>query len=586
MMRVGMEAEANHDHILTSDYASLLAMEFNRNPVINDEAAFDIYSPAPHADPSTLPARPPVVTIMGHVDHGKTTLLDTLRSTSVAKGEAGGITQHIGAFSVPVPASGTKSEATRTITFLDTPGHAAFSAMRARGASVTDIVVLVVAADDGIMPQTREVLELVKKSTVGLVVAINKVDKPGVDITKVEHALLAEGVQLETFGGDIPSVQVSGLTGQGLDQLVETLSALAEMQDLRAEREGLLQGYVLESKVTKGLGPTSTVLVLRGNLKAGQHLICGSTSAKVRLLHDSNGKPVKIAHPGMAVTVSGWKELPNAGDEVLTGSEADIKKALGNRARKAEMEVALADVEAINGQRRLEREKREADEGEGSEDRSAMQAQAAGPKELRLVIKGDVSGSVEAVSNALEVIGNDIARTKIVATGVGDVSESDIMRAKATEGIVIAFSVKVPRPVEAEAHSQHVSILTSSVIYKLMDDVTARVIELLPPIIEKRVTGEAAVLQLFDIHLKGKKITQIGGCRVTTGIVEKSKLARVVRDGEVVHEGSLDTLKQHKKDMTEVGRGSECGLNLAGFNDLRMGDIIQMYEEVQLPGKL
>ncbi|PIL24155.1 hypothetical protein GSI_13908 [Ganoderma sinense ZZ0214-1] len=586
MIRVGMESEASHDHMLTSDFASLLALEFNRNPVINDEAAFDIYTPAVHPQPETLPERPPVVTIMGHVDHGKTTLLDTLRSTSVAKGEAGGITQHIGAFSVPVPASGNSAGPTRTITFLDTPGHAAFSAMRARGASVTDVVVLVVAADDGIMPQTREVLDLVKNSKVGLVVAINKVDKPGVDITKVEHALLAEGVQLETFGGDIPSVPVSGLTGEGLGNLVETISALAEMQDLRAEREGMIQGYVLESKVTKGLGPTGTVLVLRGNLKPGQHMICGTTSAKVRLLTDSNGKAAKAAYPGMAVTVSGWKELPNAGDEVLTGSEADIKKALANRARKAGMEATLVDLEAINEQRRTEREKREAEEAAEDKEKTLAPVQPEGPKELRLVIKGDVSGSVEAVVNALEVIGNDVARTKIIATGVGDVTESDVMRAKAAEGVVVAFSVKVPRAVENEAASQHVPIVSSSIIYKLMDTVTQKVAELLPPIIETRVTGEATVLQLFDIGLKGKKTTQVGGCRVSNGVVEKSKLARVMRDGKSIYEGRLDTLKQHKKDMLEVARGTECGMNLAGFNDLRVGDVIEMYEEVTLPGKL
>ncbi|KAH9901628.1 hypothetical protein C8Q73DRAFT_252680 [Cubamyces lactineus] len=583
MIRVGMEAEASHDHMLTSEYASLLALEFNRNPVVNDEAAFDIYPPPLPADPSTLPSRPPVVTIMGHVDHGKTTLLDTLRSTSVAKGEAGGITQHIGAFSVPVPGSGGSSASERTITFLDTPGHAAFSAMRARGASVTDVVVLVVAADDGIMPQTREVIELVKKSNVGLVVAINKVDKPGVDISKVENALLGEGIQLETFGGDVPVVHVSGLTGQGLDQLVETISALAEMQDLRAEREGTLHGYVLESKVAKGLGPVGTVLVLRGNLKPGQHLICGMASAKVRLLSDSNGKAVKVAYPGMAVTVSGWKELPNAGDEVLTGPEADIKKALANRIRKAEMEASLVDLEAINEQRRSERERREAEE---DEDSSEAAETPTGPKELRLIIKGDVSGTVEAVKGAVEGIGNDLARVKIVSTGVGDVTESDVLRAKTAEGMIVAFNVKAPRSVENEAQSQHVPILTSSVIYKLMDEVKARVIELLPPVIEKRVTGEATVLQLFDIHVKGKKTKQVGGCRVSNGVVAKDKIARVVRNGQIVHEGRLETLRQHKNDVMEIGKGSECGLNLADFNDLRVGDTIEMYEEVTLPGTL
>ncbi|KAI9065099.1 initiation factor 2 [Trametes sanguinea] len=584
MIRVGMEAEASHDHMLTSDYASLLAMEFNRNPIVNDEAAFDIYPPPPHPNPSTLPARPPIVTIMGHVDHGKTTLLDTLRSTSVAKGEAGGITQHIGAFSVPVPASGSSSEPIRTITFLDTPGHAAFSAMRARGASVTDVVVLVVAADDGIMPQTREVIELVRNSNVSLVVAINKVDKPGVDIQKVENSLLAEGIQLEAFGGDVPVVHVSGLTGQGLDQLVETISAVAEMQDLRAEREGVLQGYVLESKVAKGLGPVGTVLVLRGNLKPGQHLICGMASAKVRLLTDHNGKAVKVAYPGMAVTVSGWKELPNAGDEVLTGSEADIKKALTNRLRKAEIEASLEDLEAINEHRRSEREKREAEDGEeGAE----VPQTEEGPKQLRLIIKGDVSGTVEAVKGSLSGIGNDLAKVKIVATGVGEVTESDVLRAKTAGGVIIAFNVKVPRSVENESHSQHVPILASSVIYTLIDDVKARVIDLLPPIIEKRVTGEATVLQLFDIHLKGKKTKQVGGCRVTDGVVSRNKLARVVRNGQIIHEvGQLETLKQHKSDVMEIGKGNECGLNLADFNDLRVGDVVEIFEEVKLPGKL
>ncbi|KAI0372835.1 initiation factor 2 [Pilatotrama ljubarskyi] len=582
MIRIGMEAEASYDHMLTSEYASLLAMEFNRNPVVNDEAAFDIFAPPPHPDPTTLPARPPVVTIMGHVDHGKTTLLDTLRSTSVAKGEAGGITQHIGAFSVPVPTSGSSSEPMRTITFLDTPGHAAFSAMRARGASVTDIVVLVVAADDGIMPQTREVIDLVKNSQVGLVVAINKVDKPGVDISKVEHALLAEGIQLEAFGGDVPAVHVSGLTGKGLDQLVETISVLAEMQDLRAEREGTLQGYVLESKVAKGLGPVGTVLVLRGCLQPGQHIICGTTSAKVRNMSDSTGKPVKAAYPGMAVTVSGWKELPGAGDEVLTGSEAEVKKALTNRLRKAELEASLADLEAINEQRRSEREQREA----GEDEEGGAKDDTEGTRELRLVVKGDVSGSVEAVRGAIEGIGNDLARVKIVSTGVGDVAETDILRAKTAGGTIIAFNVKVPRPVESEAHSQHVPIITSSVIYKLIDDVKARVVDLLPPIIEKRVSGEATVLALFDIQLKGKKTKQVGGCRVTNGVVARNKLARVVRNGQVVHEGRLETLRQHKNDVMELGKGSECGLNLADFNDLRVGDIVEMYEEVQLPGTL
>lgn len=444
------------------------------------------------ADQSTLPPRPPVVTIMGHVDHGKTTLLDTLRSTSVAKGEAGGITQHIGAFSVPVPsmsvsgAAPASSGAPKSITFLDTPGHAAFSAMRARGARVTDVVVLVVAADDGVMPQTKEVIELIKKDegNVGVVVAINKVDKPGADVVsfpltfrlknrpadgnllmqdKVQRALLVEGIQLEVFGGDIPSVEVSGLTGKGLDQLVETISALAELQDLRAERDGIVHGHIIESRVQRGLGcvmkfpgewikdltyfflhrPVATVLIQRGCLKPGMHLVCGTTHAKVRVMADSLGKTVKVAYPGDAITVSGWKEVPSAGDEAVSGAEGDVKKALANRLRKAEQEASLLDLEAINASRRAEREKREAEEAESEMAESAADASRArregakesgGPKELRIVIKGDVSGSVEAVAGALQGIGNNLAVVKIVSTGVGDVAESDVQMAQSAEG--------------------------------------------------------------------------------------------------------------------------------------------------------
>ncbi|KAH7929795.1 P-loop containing nucleoside triphosphate hydrolase protein [Leucogyrophana mollusca] len=520
---------------------------------------------------------------MGHVDHGKTTLLDTLRSASVAKGEAGGITQHIGAFSVPVPVSGQSKQESRTITFLDTPGHAAFSAMRARGASVTDIVVLVVAADDGIMPQTKEVIELIKKDDgkVGVVVAINKVDKPEADVELVQHALLAEGIQLEAFGGDVPSVEVSGLTGLGLDTLVETLSAMAEIQDLRGERDGQVHGYVLESRVQKGLGPVATVLIVRGCLTPGAHLLAGTAAGKVRLMNDSTGAAVKSAYPGMAVSVSGWKDLPNAGDEVLQGPEADVKKALAVRIRKAEIESTLVDAQAIN-MHRMEERARKTDEENHVEPKQEEQT----AKELRLVIKGDVSGSVEAIVGALEGTGNKKACVKIVSTGVGDVLESDVMMAKAAEGMIVAFSVNTPRSVETSAAQNHVPLYSSKIIYRIMDEVRDRVTALLPCTIEKKVTGEATIIQLFDIHLKGKQTKKIAGCRVSNGIVESSKSARVVRHGEVVHEGSLDALKLHKKDVTEVKKGSECGISLHDFDDLREGDLIQMYQTIEIPGVL
>lgn len=584
MANAGMEEQSSYDHVLTAEYASLIAMEFGRNPIVNDEAAFDIYPPPTHPNPSTLPLRPPIVTIMGHVDHGKTTLLDKLRSTSVAKGEAGGITQHIGAFSVPVPTS--SSEAPKTITFLDTPGHAAFSAMRARGASVTDIVVLVVAADDGIMPQTREVLDLIEREKLSAVIAINKIDKPGVDIENTQNALLAEGVQLEAFGGDIPCVPVSGLTGKGLDDLVETISLIAETQELRAEGEGDIQGYVLESKIRKGLGPVATVLLLRGCLQPGAHVICGTHHGKVRSMLDSSDKPVGAAYPGMAVTVTGWKSLPNAGDEVLQGTEANVKKAIVNRERKADLLESMEDLEAINEQRRLERDRRETEAEASSESTNQCRVEEQGPKELRLVIKGDVSGSVEAVVDALQCIGNKEACVKVVSSGVGDVTESDVFRAQVAQGAIVAFTVSAPRSVEVLAKQHSVPIVSSKVIYSLIDDIRSRVIELLPSIIETKVTGEANVLQLFDIQLKSKQTMKVAGCRVANGIVEKSKHVRVVRNRETIFEGRLDTFKHHRKDITEAGKGLECGLSIDGFDGLEVGDLIQAFEKIEKPGIL
>ncbi|KAJ7445702.1 P-loop containing nucleoside triphosphate hydrolase protein [Mycena galericulata] len=590
MYQAGMGAQASFDYVLTADYAVLLAEEFGRKPTVNDEAAFDLYPPPPHADSSVLPTRPPVVTIMGHVDHGKTTLLDTLRSSSVAKGEVGGITQHIGAFSVPVPSAAGAGP--QSITFLDTPGHAAFSAMRARGAQVTDIIVLVVAADDGIMPQTREVIELIKKDrdNVGVVVAINKIDKPGCDVDALQKALLVEDIHLEDLGGDTPSVEVSGLTGQGLPELVETLSLMAEIQDLRAEPDGAVFGYVLESKVLKGLGAIATVLVLRGCLKPGSHILSGVHHAKVRIMQDSNGKPVKAASPGMAVTVSGWKSLPNAGDEVLQGTESEIKKAIANRQRKADIEASLLDIEAINSSRQQERERRQAEaetEQAGEEAQPKFKEETpTGPKELRLLIKADVSGSAEAVEGALQGIGNHLAITKVVSSGVGDVLESDVMMAKAVGGMIVGFSVSSSRTVETLAAQHGVPIVTNDIIYRLMEDIKARVIKLLPVILESKVIGEAKVLQLFEIQVKGKQTKTVAGSRIINGLVEKNKPARVVRDGTVVFEGSFETMRHFKKDVTELRKGTECGLNLAGFDDLQVDDVIQTYETIEKPGLL
>jgi translation initiation factor IF-2 len=520
---------------------------------------------------------------MGHVDHGKTTLLDTLRSAAVAKGEAGGITQHIGAFSVPVDGEG---ETPRTITFLDTPGHAAFSAMRARGASVTDIVVLVVSADDGIMPQTREVLRLIEQDKLNAVVAINKVDKPGVDVVsihvlcvlfKFDHGFRKMFRQLSLLKVSswkpLEAMYHLSLSRVSPDKAFPSSWRLSRLslkcRTFVPRTKVKYRAIYLNPKCAKDWGMPSqsplhmeanrtfrivaTVLILRGCLKPGAQIICGTSHGKVRVMLDSQGRTVKAAHPGMAVTVTGWKTLPNAGDEVLQGTESDVKKAVANRIRKAELESTLGDVEAINEQRKAVRERKEEEQTSDETSQSGRHEEADGPKELRLVVKGDVSGSVEAVVEALQVIGNKEACVKIVASGVGDMTESDVLRAQAAKGeyhttclsscaywvlaTLVAFSVSTPRSIETIANQNNVSIVSSNVIYTLIDQVRARVIGLLPPIFETKVTGEAMVLQLFDIQLKAKQTRKVAGCRVVNGTVDKSKIMRVVRDRVTVFEG-------------------------------------------------
>ncbi|KAF8312728.1 initiation factor 2 [Cantharellus anzutake] len=590
-------ANVNSNYMLSSDDAYLLAIEFNRNPIVDEEAAFDLYPSPSLADKSLLPPRPPVITIMGHVDHGKTTLLDTLRSASVASGEAGGITQHIGAFSVPVNSlvisNGPSVDTLGSITFLDTPGHAAFTAMRSRGAHSTDIIVLVVAADDGVMPQTREVIALAKQSelsgegNIGLVVALNKMDKPGADPVVIKHALLAEGVELEEFGGDVPCVEVSGLTGMGLDKLVETLATLAEIKELRARVDGAAEGIVLESRVDKGRGAVATILVTNGTLSSGSHVVAGTTWARIRQMTDSTGNPVCSALPGTPVTVSGWKELPLAGDEVLEGKEHEVKTATRNRKRNLEMKALQADVECINEKRA------EAREGATSTKAGLLHAVSCSStspqssvKELRLIVKADVSGSVEAIVGSIEGIGNDLAKVRIIQANAGEPTAADVDVAKAVDGMILGFSVQPNNKVLSYASSQGVLIQCNSIIYRIIDLVRSKVQELLPPIVEYRVLGEALVQQLFQIHGKQKSIISVAGCRVTNGIIEKHKKIRIIRGEREVYNGSLDTLKQLKKDITEVRKGSECGMSFTNFAGFKDGDRIQTYDVIEKPGRL
>ncbi|KAI9279878.1 translation initiation factor IF-2 [Sporodiniella umbellata] len=552
-----------HDRMLSGDESSLIAMQLNMNPIVDARQAFDIYPRPPVEDMSVLEDRPPIVTIMGHVDHGKTTLLDTLRKSSVAAGEAGGITQHIGAFSVKLPSG-------KAITFLDTPGHAAFSAMRQRGAQVTDIVVLVVAADDGVMPQTQEAIRHAHEAGVPIVVAVNKCDKPGVDPSIVKSELARYNVHLEEIGGEVPCVEVSGLTGLNLDQLEETISTLSEVLELKAERKNTAEGMIIESQIEKGRGNVATVLVQSGTLKPGAVVVAGETWCKVRTMTDHQGKTVKEASPGMPVKVIGWKEVPHAGDEMLQAKdEGSAKSAVDNRIARHQRERQLKDLEVINDKRKQQREHLEQERliekeyhkemfmyQRGMSDvvpislnkrLSALQlteekdGQSAEKEilELRAVIKGDVSGTVEAVVDSLAGLQNKQIRVKVVHSGVGNISEGDVQLAAACEGQVIGFNVKADKRIQAEAARIGVPVKSYSVIYKLLEEVKTRLEDMLPPILNTHVVGEAAVLQVFEINVKGRETRPVAGCRVTNGAIPRNGRVRILRNKETVWEGNV-----------------------------------------------
>ncbi|KAG1139755.1 hypothetical protein G6F37_009529 [Rhizopus arrhizus] len=599
----------SHDRMLNADESSLIAMQLNMNPIVDARQSFDLYPRPPVEDPNLLKDRPPIVTIMGHVDHGKTTLLDTLRKSSVASGEAGGITQHIGAFSVKLPSN-------KTITFLDTPGHAAFSAMRQRGAQVTDIVVLVVAADDGVMPQTQEAIQHAQAANVPIVVAINKCDKPGVDPSRVKQELTRYNVHLEEIGGDVPCVEVSGLTGKNLDQLEETIVTLSEILELKAERANTAEGVVIESQIEKGRGNVATVLVQRGTLKPGAIVVAGETWCRVRTMTDHQGKIVKEATPGMPVKVIGWKDVPQAGDEMLQAKDENLAKtAVDNRIARHQRDKQLQDLEVINDKRKQQREQLEQERliekayqkemymyQRGLTDvvpvslnkrLSALQANEDKENdteknmlEFRAVVKGDVSGTVEAVVDSLAGLQNKQIRVKVVHSGVGNISEGDVQLAAACEGQVIGFNVKADKKIQAEAARIGVPVRSYSIIYKLLEDVKDKLGDMLPPIITTQVVGEASVLQIFDINIKGRETRPVAGCRVTNGAIHRNSKVRVVRDRETVWEGQLDALRQVKKDIMEAKKGLECGMSFEGFNGFQPGDVIQSIQVIETKQKL
>ncbi|KAL2163398.1 hypothetical protein VTH06DRAFT_5455 [Thermothelomyces fergusii] len=580
--------EVSKDNILTGETAALVAQEYGFEPTVDTGEDEDLKpAPAPE-DPTSLPLRPPVVTIMGHVDHGKTTLLDYLRKSSIVSQEHGGITQHIGAFSVTLSSG-------KQITFLDTPGHAAFLSMRQRGANVTDMVVLVVAADDSVMPQTLEALKHARSARVPIIVAINKVDKPEANIDRVKSDLAANGVEIEDYGGDVQVVCVSGKTGQGMEDLEENILLLSEMLDIRADPGGMAEGWVLESTI-KPIGRVATVLVKRGTLRPGDFIVAGRAYAKVRSLRNEAGVEVREAPPGTAVEVLGWKEPPVAGDQVLQApDEAKAKAAVRYRQElkeRAEAIEQMAQQEADRREREREREREKAlaEAADSRKNKGQEEAPAEAPGEdeqepadktqyVTFIVKGDVHGSVEAVTAALLEQGNNEIRAKVLASGPGQITESDVEHAAVSKSIIVNFNNVIPNSIKRMAHDAKVKILDHNVIYHLIDDVRQRLADALPPVIVKRVVGEADVLQVFPINIKGRKYKNIAGCRIGNGYVKKGSKARVIRNGVEIFEGVIETLKHIKKDVTEMRKGSECGMSFADWDELKEGDHIQILEE-------
>jgi len=493
--------------------------------------------------------RAPVVTIMGHVDHGKTSLLDAIRATNVVSEEAGGITQHIGAYQVETPAG-------QKITFIDTPGHEAFTAMRARGAKVTDIVVLVVAADDGVKPQTVEAINHAKAAKVPLIVAINKIDKAGADPQRVRTELLNHEIVVESLGGETLEIEVSALEKTGLDKLLEAILLQAEVLELTANPDRPAEGVIVEAKLERGRGPVGTALIRRGTLRLGDLIVAGSAWGRVRALINDLGEHVKEAGPSVPVEVLGFDSAPEAGDQfAVVENEARAREITSYRLRERRKRLAVA------GQR-------------GSLEQMMTQLKATGTKEFTLLVKGDVQGSVEAIVTALDKLGTDEVRARIVHAGVGGITESDISLAATSGAVVLGFNVRANAQAREAAEREGVEIRYYAVIYDLVDEVKQAMSGLLAPTTRETLLGNAEILEVFTISKVGK----VAGCRVTDGKVERGATVRLIRDNVVVHKGRLSTLKRFKDEVKEVVAGQECGMAFEGYQDMRQGDVIECFE--------
>jgi translation initiation factor IF-2 len=547
LMKLGVMATINE--VIDADTAELVAQEFGHKiKRVTESAVEDNLKPVVD-DAAALKPRPPVVTIMGHVDHGKTSLLDALRQTNVAAGEAGGITQHIGAYQVSTPKG--------VITFIDTPGHEAFTAMRARGAKVTDIVVLVVAADDGIMPQTIEAIRHAKAAEVPIIVAINKIDKPGANPARIRNDLLTHEVVVEEMGGETLSVEVSALKKTNLDKLVEAILLQAELLDLKANPDREAEGAIIEAKMEKGVGPVGTVLVQRGTLKVGDIFVAGPEWGRVRILIDFNGKQIKSATPSTPVEVVGFSGVPSAGDDfIVVESEARAREVSEFRTRKQRIAGLSGSVGATTMEQMFAKIK------------------AGEAKELPVLIKADMQGSVEALTGTLTKLGTDEVKVNVIYGAVGAINESDVTLAKASKAVIIGFNVRANAQAREVAKRDGIDIRYYSIIYDVADDVKNVLTGMLAPTFKENFIGYAEVREVFNISKVGK----VAGCRVTQGVIKRGCKVRLLRDNVVIHEGDLAQLKRFKDDVKEVREGYECGMALANYNDIQKGDMIECFE--------
>ena len=548
MMKMGVMATINQP--IDQDTAQLVVEEFGHSVVRLKENALEEQLQAQAGEVELLP-RAPVVTIMGHVDHGKTSLLDYIRRTKVAAGEAGGITQHIGAYQVETPKG--------PITFIDTPGHAAFTAMRARGAHVTDIVVLVVAADDGVMPQTIEAIQHARAAAVAMLVAVNKIDKGDADPDRVRNDLGKQNVIPEEWGGDTMFVNVSARTGQGVDQLLESILLQAEVLDLKAAHEGAAVGVVLESSIEKGRGAVATVLVKRGTLKTGDPIIAGQEFGRVRALFDASGKQLRSAGPAVPVAVLGLSDAPNAGDDLMAvESERKAREVALYRQGK------FRDVRLAGAAKKVE-------------DVFSQLGEQAGAT-IQLIVKGDVQGSVEALRDALSKLGTDEVAVKVIASGVGGITESDVTLAAASRARIIGFNVRADGAARNAMKEAGVDVRYYSIIYEAIDDVRQAMSGMLKPEIKEQIVGLAEVREVF----RSSKFGTVAGCLVVEGNIKRGNPVRVLRDNVVIHQGELDSLRRFKDDVGEVRAGTECGIGVRNYNDIRAGDQIECFARVEV----